>query len=80
MFIYIKTKYNETELSLLSDPFWLTIKQLKWLIIPIKPHTSEHECKPIIVFTVRPNKHTSLTYTIEKDTNRITVIIKTKEI
>ena len=34
----------------------------------------------ILVFTVHANKHTSLTYTIEKDTNQITVIIKTKEI
>ena len=29
MYIYIKTKYNETGLSPFSEPFWLTVKQLK---------------------------------------------------
>ena len=35
---------------------------------------------PILAPTVRPNKHTSLTYATEKDTNRITVIIRTNDI
>ena len=39
MYIYIKTKCNETGLSPLSVPFWLTLKQLKWITIPVKPLT-----------------------------------------
>ena len=45
IYIYIKTKYNETGLSPLSELFWLTIKQLKWITIPIKPHIFKYECK-----------------------------------
>ena len=45
MYMYIKTKFNETGLSPLSEPFWLTIKQLKWITIPIKPHIFKYECK-----------------------------------
>ena len=45
MCIYIKTKYNKAGLSVLSEPFWLTIKQFKWVTIPIKPNNFKHECK-----------------------------------
>ena len=45
MYIYTKTKYNETGFSPLSEPFWLTIKQLKWITILIKPHIFKYECK-----------------------------------
>ena len=45
MYIYIKTKYNKTVLSPLSEPFWPTIKQLKWITTPIKPHFFKYECK-----------------------------------
>ena len=55
-------KYNKTGLSPLSKPFWPTIKQLKWITIPIKPQIFKYECKYKSQFTVRPNKHNSLTY------------------
>ena len=45
MYMYIKTKYNKTGLSPLSESFWLTIKQLKWITIAIKPHIFKCECK-----------------------------------
>ena len=45
MYIHIKTKYQETALLVLSDPFWLTIWQLKWITIPIKPHIFKYKCK-----------------------------------
>ena len=73
-------KYNETGLSPLSEQFWLTIKQLQRIINPIKPYIFKYECKyksqysqcvPINI----PHRHT-----IEKDTNRITIVIKTKDI
>ena len=45
MYIYVKTKYNETGVSALSEPFWPTIKQLKWIAIPIKPHIFKYKCQ-----------------------------------
>ena len=33
----MKVKYKETGLSPLAEPSWFTIKQLKWITIPIKP-------------------------------------------
>ena len=38
-------KYNEAGLSPLSETFWLTINQLKWMTIPIKTHIFQYECK-----------------------------------
>ena len=45
MYIYIKTKYKEIGISPLLEPFWLTIKQLKCITIPIKPHIFKYGCK-----------------------------------
>ena len=41
MYIYIKTKYNETGLSALSEPSWLTISSIS----AEKPHIFKYECK-----------------------------------
>ena len=79
MYIYIKTKYKETGLSLLSLSFWLTIKQLKWII---KLHIVKYECKYKSQYYYLQCVSINIPHwhTIENDANRITIIMKTKEI